>query len=580
MHSSDTMAALEALSQGFRKNYLRYDQITAQLHAWAKAFPHLAHVHSIGRSPEGRELWLLTLGPEPSRTRPAVWIDGNMHATELCGSSVALAVAEDVLRLHLSPETNLHGLPAHVRTRLRDVLFYILPRMSPDGAEAVLRDGRYVRSNPRDRRPDRLRPRWVCTDIDGDGLSLLMRKPDPTGEFVESTEVPGLLLPRRIEDPGPFYKVYPEGMIEPWDGNTVPDPHFLSDNDTDLNRNFPWSWMPEPEQEGSGAYPLSEPEARAVVEFATAHPEIFAWINLHTFGGVYIRPLGHAPDKNMHPFDLAVYRQIAEWGDALSGYPMVSGFEEFLYEPDKPLHGDLADFAYHQRGALAFVCELWDLFHQLGIERKKPFVDHYTHLTRDELVKLGRWDIEHNHQRILRPWKKCLHPQLGEVEVGGLDPRVGISNPPYETLSEVCARQSAVFLRVASLAPALRLTRTQVTPLGDGTHNIELTVENHGYLPTYILGSAKSLPWNEPLRMEITPEGCTLVSPTDRLREIGHLEGWGRGLFATSMSLFHQRSRGNVSSRTLHWVVSGQGSLTVRIGSCRVGWITEHIQVR
>ncbi len=192
-----------------------------------------------------------------------------------------------------------------------------------------------------------------------------------------------------------------------------------------------------------------------MVEFTSAHPEIFAWLNLHTFGGVFIRPPGHEPDSKMNPEDLALYRQIEAWADELTGYPTVSGFAEFLYEPDKPLHGDLSDFAYHQRGAISYVVELWDLFAQIGVTRKKPFVDHYTHLDRDDLLKLGRWDATHNQGRVIRPWKPMTHPQLGAVEVGGVDGRVGMSNPPYELLGGVCEKHSAHFLRVLALAPAV-----------------------------------------------------------------------------------------------------------------------------
>ena len=74
--------------------------------------------------------------------------------------------------------------------------------------------------------------------------------------------------------------------------------------------------------------------------------------------------------------------------------------------------------------------ELWDLFKQLGIERKKPFVDHYTHLDRKDYVALAKFDREQNAGRIFKRWRKATHPQLGEVEVGGFDGRVGISNPP------------------------------------------------------------------------------------------------------------------------------------------------------
>jgi hypothetical protein len=78
-------------------------------------------------------------------------------------------------------------------------------------------------------------------------------------------------------------------MIENFDGITIPTPGFLSDNPTDLNRNFPFSWMPVYEQEGAGDFPLSEAESRAVVEFTSRAPHLFAWLNVHTFGGVFTR---------------------------------------------------------------------------------------------------------------------------------------------------------------------------------------------------------------------------------------------------------------------------------------------------
>ena len=570
---------LESLSRGFRSSYLKNADVEAQLRAWADAFPHLVRLHSIGESLEGRPLWVVTIGPDPDRARPSAWIDGNMHATELAGSSVALAMAEDVLRLHLDPDADVHGLPPHVRARLRDVLFHVLPRICPDGVECVLGEGRYVRSNPRVRRPNKLHSRWIAGDVDGDGAALSMRKEDPGGEFVESKDVRGLLLPRSIEDVGPFYKVYPEGTIENFDGTTIPNPYFLSDNEVDLNRNFPWSWSPEPEQAGAGAYPTSEPESRAIVEFITRHPEVFAWLNLHTFGGVFIRPLGHKDDKKMDPSDLALFRQLEQWGKDLTGYPMVSGFEEFLYEPDKPLHGDLSDFGYNQRGAIAYGVELWDLFKQIGIERKKPFVDHYTHMTKDDMVKLARWDAEHNKGRVMRPWKKFHHPQLGDVEVGGIDTRVGMSNPPYEMLPKVCEQHSAMFLRVAALAPHVVVEKIVQTEIGGGLRRVDVTIENHGYLPTYVLSSAKALVWNEPLHADASAQGCELATPSDAHREVGHLDGWGRGLYDGSSALFYMQSKGNAHAKTLHYVVRGKGALTLRVGSCRTGFVERRLEI-
>ena len=553
----------------FRSSYIRYEELTRIVHDWARTNPGFVRVTSIGKSVEGRDLWLLEIGRDPDRTRAAAWVDGNMHAVEVCGSSVALAIAEDVIALHRGE--NPRDLPAHVAERLKTILVYVLPRMSPDGAETVLKNGRVVRSNPRDRRPHPPVPRWVSGDVDGDGTVLSMRREDPSGEYVADPELPGVMLPRRLEDPGPFYKLWPEGTIENFDGTHVPDPTYLSDNDVDLNRNFPYGWRPEPEQIGAGPFGSSEPESRAVIEWAAAHPNIFSWLNLHTFGGCYIRPLGNAPDNKMNQEDLAIFRQIGEWGEKIGGYPMVSGFEEFIYEPEKPIHGDITDFIYHTRGAIAYACELWDLFARLGIERKKPFVDLYSHLTREHLLALAKLDREQNKSRIFRGWQRYKHPQLGEVEIGGIAPVVGLNNPPYEILPEVCERQSAMYLRVAAMAPALEMQARYANG------RIEVEVANAGYLPTYVLDSAKKLALDARIFVEVEPLGGCTIDPRDARTEVGHLEGWGRGLY--NEYLFYQRSRGSVSRRTVSVPVRGTGRVRVRARGLRVGEVVQEIAV-
>src|SRR5262245_35009310 len=466
------MRALAEASLGFRGAYLDHDRIGAQLRNWSEIYPGLCRTRSIAKTPEGRDVWLATIGPEPDRIRPAVWVDGNMHAAELAGSSVALAIAEDALRIHLEPESI--DLPPALIDRLRDVLFYVVPRISPDGAECVLRTGRTVRSVPRDSRVERGKPRWIPGDVDGDGLVLAMRVKDPGGELVESRQFPGLLVERTLEDDGPFYKLYPEGHIEHFDGRRIPAPFFLGDNPIDLNRNFPWAWAPAHEQIGAGPFAASEPEARGIVEFATAHPEIFAWLNLHTFGGCVIRPPGHTPDAKMDQEDLAIFRQLEAWMTEATGYPTVSGYEEFLYEPDKPLHGDLTDYAYMQRGAIAYVVELWDLFKRLGMERPPKFVQYYERVSRDDPVKLAWWDKDETEGRAFPPWRPFQHPQLGRVEIGGIDPRIGIWNPPLHQLAHMCATQASVFLRVAALAPRLRIARTDRHALPGGIVRVEV----------------------------------------------------------------------------------------------------------
>ncbi|MBK6693155.1 MAG: peptidase M14 [Myxococcales bacterium] len=575
-----TAAQLASLSLGFRNRYLSYDELTTQLSAWASAFPEHARLESIGKTPEGRDLWVLTVGDD-RRGQPAVWVDGNMHATEVAGSSVALAIAEDALALRLGQAPSA-ALPPATLKALRDVVFHVMPRMSPDGAETVLSTGRYVRSVPRDARPHRQKARWSAGDVDGDGLALLMRVADETGEYVEDQEVPGLLIPRGLEDEGPFYRLFPEGHIENFDGHHVPEPHFLSDNDPDLNRNFPASWAPEPEQVGAGRFATSEPESRAVVDYVVARPNLFAWFNLHTYGGCFIRPPGDHADNKMDQEDLAIYREVGDYSERLTGYPMVSGFEEFTYAPDTPLRGDLCDFAYLHRGCIAYVCELWDLFHQLGMERPKRFVDFYRSVSREALHKLVALDRGKNEGRIFRPWKKVTHPQLGAVEVGGLDPRIGISNPPLSMLADVCRAQTAAWLRTASLVPRVVVSKVATFDLESGLTEVEVVIENHGYLATYGLPSAKRLPWNEPLWATIAPgDGVTLLEPAAaRRQEVGHLEGWGRGKDSGASSTWFARSRGTASRRVVRFVVRGAGTVDVTVESCRVGRTSVRVDVR
>jgi hypothetical protein len=571
MTLSASLEALEALSVGFRQRYLDHDEVSRQLAVWHVAFPEFTRLASLGRSAEGRDIWCLAIGRAPDTAQPAAWVDGNLHASELAGSSVALAIAEDLLRLHLGGE--LPWVPAHLAEHLRGVLVYVVPRISPDGAETVLKTGRYVRSSPVDDRHTRAEAHWRAADLDADGFMGRMRVRHPDGEMVEAPGLPGVLQPRSLEDTGPFYKVYPEGLIEHFDGRNVPAAHFLGDNRYDLNRTFPWTWAPEHIQAGAGDFPGAMPETRAILEYTCARPNIHVWMNYHTFGGVVIRPLGDQPDSKMNQADLAIFRELEAWSKQYTGYPTVSGFEDFLYQPDTPLRGDLSDYAYHQRGCLAVVCELWDLFTQLGMPPTKPFADVYGQVTPENIAKLAAWDREHNAGRIFRPWVPFDHPQLGPVEIGGYDTRIGIWNPPYDRLEAVCTGQSAVFLRMAALVPRIVLDEVRVTPLGGGLSQVDLRVRNSGYLASYGLPSARKLPFSEPLRLTAVPTapgGPEVVSPAERVVEIGHLEGWGRGR-GGDFGFGALETHGTDGERWVRLVVRGEGALDVEVYSPRTG---------
>lgn len=568
----------------FRTQYLDYAALTAQLQTWANAHPTFVKLSSLGKSREGREIPMLTIGLNPDELRPAVWVDGNMHASEFCGSNVALAIAEDVIAIH-NGKTDVAKLPAHMLETIRATLFYIVPRISPDGAEAVLKTGRYVRSHPADNRNDQGRAYWQNADVDGDGQMGYMRQVCAEGELVELRDedgtpfVPSVMVSRQPEDTGPFYRMYPEGHIVNFDGKSIPDPDYLSDTQTDFNRNFPYQWGSEDVQHGAGAYPGSEPETRAILEFVSAHPNIFAWVNYHTFGGVFLRPLGDKPDHEMNQGDFALYQQLEAWATEWTGYPTVSGYHEFQYEPGVPVRGVLTDYAYHQRGAFAFGVELWDIFAQLKLAPRKKFIERYSTMTRPDLRALARWDKAENKSRLFGHWRKITHPQLGDVEIGGLDLRVGVSNPPYEKLDSVLRAHSATLLRVAALAPRITLRIAKQQRLANATTQLDIEIINTGYLATHGMPSAQKLPHVEPLRLTTSGVGVTRLAPGEEITQIGHLEGWGRGLYG-GINIFAPWSRGNSNSKRVAIVLEGAGTFNIKVGSCRVGFQTLTVDVK
>ena len=131
-------------------HFMGYDELTGLLKAWAAARPDLVKLESIGTSPEGREVWFLTLtngATGPASAKPALLVDGNMHAVEWSGGVASLNFTWKLLRDY--------GRDANV-TRLLDTrTVYVLPRMTPDGVEATLRGGKIIRSAIRPGKDDK-----------------------------------------------------------------------------------------------------------------------------------------------------------------------------------------------------------------------------------------------------------------------------------------------------------------------------------------------------------------------------------------------------------------------------------------
>src|SRR4029077_16826060 len=198
----------------------RYDELTEILQAWAEEQPELFRVESIGKSYEGREIWLATVTNFETGTdldKPGFLVEANIHALEVTGCTAALHLLDKLLRGY--------GSDPEVTRCLDTRVFRGGPRVTPDGAEAALADKpHFVRSSirpyPRLDEQDGL----YEEDLDGDGRVLMMRVEDPKGAWKKHPDDPRLMTPRDPDEgpeDGTFYRVLWEGQIRDSRGGQI-----------------------------------------------------------------------------------------------------------------------------------------------------------------------------------------------------------------------------------------------------------------------------------------------------------------------------------------------------------------------
>ena len=460
--------------------FYRHDALTRLLHEYAASDPGLVSIASIGKSFEGRDIWVATVtnvATGADTDKPAFWADGNIHAAELTASTAVL--------YYLHQLVSGHGTDPQITHLLDTRTVYLCPRLNPDGAELALADRpRHIRSSVRRYPFDEAPVDGLTTeDIDGDGRILSMRLPDPHGPYKKCDRDPRLMVARQPgEFGGEYFRVVPEGLIANYDGLTIrvnKDPEGL-----DLNRNFPSFWRQEHEQAGAGDYPTSEPEVRAMVAFVVGHRNIGAAISYHTHSGVILRPMGTMSDDDMVPEDLWSFKRFSALGTELSGYPAISIWHDFKYHPKETI-GGTQDWIYEHLGALYWVVELWAPNREAGITDYK-WVDWYREHPVDDDLKLLKWSDEECGGQAHVDWRPFLHPQLGQVEIGGWDRMNYWRNPPPHLREREAARFPKWMTQIALSLPKLELLRAEVRALGPDTWRVRFAVANSGWLPAYV----------------------------------------------------------------------------------------------
>jgi len=457
---------------------MKYKEMTALLRSWAAARPGLMHLESLGKTPKGRQMWFITLtrfATGPASDKPAIVVDGNMHSTEWAGGVAALDFVWKLLRED--------GNNPNV-TRLLDTrTVYVLPRMSPDGVDETLDQGRFIRSVDRDYPVAGGDPGIHPEDIDGDGHTVFMRYRDPNGPWKESSKDPRLMVARGPEDfGGEYWRVLPEGMIKDYNGVTIADAP--PTDPLDFGANFPSDLRNTPRSVTAGPYPLSEPEVAAYVAAIARHKNIVAHVTCHTFGGLILTPPVNLGEP-LPQADKRVYQTLAGKAAALTGYRAMSYLALRTDEQQSYLPSAFG-WIYDQRGIFSFITEFWNPLEAAGISLKGTPESAWLwgfHPVSDE-VKLLKWSDDELGGKGFIPWHKFDHPQLGPVEIGGFDIIRYWYNIPFDQLRKEIEPHSTWLVYLALSTPRLAIRSLSAEPVGHDLWKVRLVVENRGWLPT------------------------------------------------------------------------------------------------
>ena len=121
-------------------------------------------------------------------------------------------------------------------------------------------------------------------------------------------------------------------------------------------------------------------------------------------------------------------------------------------------------------------------------------------------------------------WHPFDHPTLGEVEIGGWI-RTKNSPPEGPLVQKEAEMGNAYKIYMAGLTPKLKIkTEIKTTNEEAGIFQVDITVENNGYLPT-ALQQAQALSVAEPVVLGVEPGENVEIIFGEEMAKIGHING-------------------------------------------------------
>jgi len=163
--------------------------------------------------------------------------------------------------------------------------------------------------------------------------------------------------------------------------------------------------------------------------------------------------------------------------------------------------------------------------------------------------EIGRWHREEKGGQFFSPWKRYNHPVLGEVEIGGSR---GIPAALDDTARMHSEWQYDLLRHIADFSPLLKIVDLTSEPISGGKYRVVATLQNQGFLATYITRNALKIRRDYPVNARIQVTGGEVVEG-ETTKNVGHLPG--------KLTVIGHWSEGqDVPTKTVEWTIEAAGS--------------------
>lgn len=452
--------------------YYDYEELTQIIHDLVDAYPELLTLESLGKSEQGRDMWLITLNnPKTGDAddKPAMYIDGNVHGNEI-------QAAETVL-YSIWYLTKSHGEVDQLTELVDRVAFYFLPSQNPDGRAEWFGNPNTPHSARTGQRPtdndfDGLFDEDGPEDLDGDGHITRMWKLDPNGTHRRNEVDPRIIerVPEGVK--GELSRLGSEGIDNDGDGRINED----GPGGYDMNRNWASDWQPNYIQYGAGDYPFDRKETNAISKFILKHPNIAAGQSYHNTGGMMLRGPGASYLDNLYSrSDRSVYDQLGTAGEDLLPYYDYMVIHADLYT----VHGGFVNWLAEGLGIVSFTNELWT--------NSRMMPDPDREFSPEERM---HWQDRMLFGQTFTDYTEYDHPTHGKVLIGGGTKYSSRVTPPF-MLEEGCHRNFAFTMFHATNMPEIEFKWVGIEQLDAKLWEITVEIENTKIIPTRLGLAAK-----------------------------------------------------------------------------------------